>query len=480
MNTLPTELLVRVLRHMEPEELSRCDQLCKLFHGPPSLVEQALRLLDSEGGLSGIPETLPNNHANWTQALLFLAILRRGSKYKRVAAGRCQSAFVDDDGTLLICGTQPPGHTSFGGAINQSIPTPVAGLSGVRVQSVVAKHSHIIALSVDGTAFSWGKGNRGQLGHGDRENVAQPKAIRALSDVCTIDTGAYHSLAITSDGTLWSWGWNGYNQLGHDNSRGFELLPRRLEALAGKRMCAVAAGTYHTLSVCVDGGCFYWGEWSRNRTAILKPERIPALCGERVSSVAASLFVSCAVTCRGDLWQWGDWGQVHLNEPTPLKGTLLDSKRVVSVSIFSPSGWEQHCLALTADGAVFSWAEAACDTNSREQERLFHVLGHGEVFNALGPRPSMPRPIVALAGQRICSVTSSYDHSIAAGWTVTAGVAPASHAGQAQRPQWACWSWGIITQPGTSWHVFGHGRRYAQTSLPRRVVGIGATPSVTD
>ena len=71
MNTLPTELLVRVLMHMEPEELSRCDHLCKLFHGPQSLVEQALRLLNSEGGLGGILETLPNNHANWTQVLLF-------------------------------------------------------------------------------------------------------------------------------------------------------------------------------------------------------------------------------------------------------------------------------------------------------------------------------------------------------------------------------------------------------------------------
>ena len=151
-----TELLVRVLMHVEPEELSRCDQLCKLFHGPPSLIEQALRLLDSEGGLGGIPETLSNNHANWTQALLFLASLRRGSKYKLVAAGRWHSACVDDDVTRLNCGRRSPGFTAFGGAIDQCIPMPVAGLMGVRVQSAVAEISHIIALSVDGMAFSWG------------------------------------------------------------------------------------------------------------------------------------------------------------------------------------------------------------------------------------------------------------------------------------------------------------------------------------
>ena len=105
-----------------------------------------------------------------------------------------------------------------------------------------------MALSVDGIAFSWGYNSCGQLGHGDQENVAQPKAIRALSNVCAIDTGFIHSLAISSDGTLWSWGFGGYNQLGHENSHADELLPRRLEALAGKRMSAVAAGECHSLS----------------------------------------------------------------------------------------------------------------------------------------------------------------------------------------------------------------------------------------
>ena len=129
---------------------------------------------------------------------------------------------------------------------------------GGRVQSVVAQQYHIIALSVDGVAISWGCGGDGQLGHGDRAHVAQPKAIRALSNVCVIATGYSHSLAITSDGTLWSWGSNSFNQLGHGND-GSELLPRRLEALAGKRMCAAAAGYTHSLAACVDGGCFSWG-----------------------------------------------------------------------------------------------------------------------------------------------------------------------------------------------------------------------------
>ena len=198
-------------------------------------------------------------------------------------------------------------------------------------------------------------------------------------------------------------------------------------------MCAVAAGDRHSLSACVDGGCFYWGTWSPKRAAILLPERIPALCGECVSSVAASYCVSCAVTLRGELWQWGHWGQVQLNEPTPLKGTLLDSQRVVSVSMSLP-----YCLALTADGAVFSWSptkivpyidysDAYPDYDPRD------ALGHGNGRGRLRARideEMKPRQIEALAGQRICSIGTGSGQSLA----ITGGDAPSQLA----------WSWGAL------------------------------------
>jgi hypothetical protein len=47
----PTELLVRVLMKLEPEELSRCDQLSRFFHGSHSPLKQALRQLANEDQL---------------------------------------------------------------------------------------------------------------------------------------------------------------------------------------------------------------------------------------------------------------------------------------------------------------------------------------------------------------------------------------------------------------------------------------------
>ena len=76
LESLPTELLVRVLTQLDLESLSQCVQTSRLFHNPDSAVEQALRQLASEDGLV-VPNRLPRIHPNWTQALLVDAMQRR-------------------------------------------------------------------------------------------------------------------------------------------------------------------------------------------------------------------------------------------------------------------------------------------------------------------------------------------------------------------------------------------------------------------
>ena len=79
LESLPTELLVRVLTQLDLESLSQCDQTSRLFHNPDSAVEQALRQLASEDGLV-VPNRLPRIHPNWTQALLVVAMQRRAHR----------------------------------------------------------------------------------------------------------------------------------------------------------------------------------------------------------------------------------------------------------------------------------------------------------------------------------------------------------------------------------------------------------------
>ena len=479
LESLPTDLLARIFMNLELEMLSRCDQLSRLFHGQDSPVEKALRQLANDGRY-GVPEMLPSNHANWTQALLFGAMLRRNSHRKLIGILEFHSAFVDADGTFLICGWDTKvfekDNSLLGHGVDefrQSIPKPIQGLEGVRVLSIAAHWNHMVVLAADGTAFSWGTGICGQLGHGeDDQDVKLPQRIMGLINVRGIATEFTHTLATTSDGALWSWGHNFWADnecgwLGHGDECCWEYRPRRLEALGDKYICAIAVDNQMSYAIDADGGSFAWGNSSRSKElgiGLLQqlPVRIPALSGELVSTIAAYYGDGCATTWQGDVWQWGSWAGVTL-PPTPLKGTPLDGHRVVSVDVST------IILALTDDGTVFSWAcSAPCSD----------PLGHGDGPDTSDELLCTPRPLKALLGQRICSISDS----AVAGWANTAATSATDGevaAASCLQP-WACWTWGKIPNEVHGYRErLGHGSDRVDTNLPQRVMAIGAGAPLT-
>ena len=48
-------------------------------------------------------------------------------------------------------------------------------------------------------------------------NTYHPKKVENLRDCCKIAAGSFHVLAMTKDGTVYSWGHGEYGQLGHQN-----------------------------------------------------------------------------------------------------------------------------------------------------------------------------------------------------------------------------------------------------------------------
>lgn len=78
---------------------------------------------------------------------------------------------------------------------------------------ILAGDHHTLAIKDDGTLWSWGFNNDGQLGNGTLTNSPIPIKISTYQWI-DISAGAAHSLAIKSDGTLWAWGSNVYGQLG--------------------------------------------------------------------------------------------------------------------------------------------------------------------------------------------------------------------------------------------------------------------------
>ena len=88
---------------------------------------------------------------------------------------------------------------------------------------------HSLAITADGSVWGWGAW--GRLGHGDHQNQLLPKKVDAFAGrrVVAVSAGGGHSLAITADGAVWSWGAGGLSRLGHGEDLSNQLLPKKIE-----------------------------------------------------------------------------------------------------------------------------------------------------------------------------------------------------------------------------------------------------------
>lgn len=81
--------------------------------------------------------------------------------------------------------------------------------SGKRVTQIScgSRDAQTICLTDDGVVWSWGDGDFGKLGRGGSEGCFLPQPVEKLSDVnvCKVLCGAQFSLALTSQGTVYTW-----------------------------------------------------------------------------------------------------------------------------------------------------------------------------------------------------------------------------------------------------------------------------------
>ena len=220
--------------------------------------------------------------------------------------------------------------------------------------TVVLGAMHTVGLKRDGSLWSWGANERGQLGIGDRGYHGRPTRVGEKSDWALVAAGRDHSIALKRDCSLWAWGRNDTGQLGIGDHEERETPTGLGEDSA---WMAVAAGDGHTLALKLDGTLWAWGGNESGQLGIRRRgHRIrPTRCDEARdwASVAARRSRSFAIKLDGTLWAWGDnsWGQLGLGDvkssfsPRPVGGRDWASMAV---------GLD-HTLALKRDGTLWAW-----------------------------------------------------------------------------------------------------------------------------
>jgi E3 ubiquitin-protein ligase HERC2 len=78
-----------------------------------------------------------------------------------------------------------------------------------KIHAVACGEAHTVAITASGKVLSWGKGEMGQLGHGNTKDQLLPRLIetfrkRAVAVAC----GQNHTALLTEEGQLYIMGAN--------------------------------------------------------------------------------------------------------------------------------------------------------------------------------------------------------------------------------------------------------------------------------
>jgi alpha-tubulin suppressor-like RCC1 family protein len=259
--------------------------------------------------------------------------------------------------------------------INRSAPVQVVGPNGVgfltNVKDISVTSFHVLALKNDGTVWSWGSNQYGQLGTNSKVSkslptqVIGPGGVGFLSDIIAIETNQFHSLALKSDGTLWTWGNNTGYQLG-DNTLIEKLIPFQVIGPGGvgfmTNVKEISIGSKHSLALKNDGTVWQWGENItidyKTPTQIKGPGGVGNLLN--VKKISAGYKHNTVIKNDGTIWGWGNNTEGQLGDNTLASKTnpiqVLGTDGVgFLLNVINISNGRYTSMALIEDGTVRTW-----------------------------------------------------------------------------------------------------------------------------
>ncbi len=181
-----------------------------------------------------------------------------------VAAGNGWSLALTSDGSVWAWGLNGSGILGTAAAGSQSVtPVRVEGLADVVAIAAGSQHAMAIATGASGgvrSVWTWGQNAVGQLGVGPCQGIicgsAIPFRVKGLPSIASIAAGALTSVALSADGSVWTWGAGLFGALGGGGKDAVRFEPG-VAVPAG--IVGIAAGGYHVVAIRAGGTVIAWG-----------------------------------------------------------------------------------------------------------------------------------------------------------------------------------------------------------------------------
>jgi len=278
-----------------------------------------------------------------------------------LSAGNAHIAAVKTDGSLWTWGYNNYGQQGVGTsgtAITRNLPLPMG--TEKDWATVSAGYGYTVAIKTDGSLWSWGRNYEGSLGVGDAttRNQLIPAQVGTDYDWKTVSAsyaGGYNTVALKTDGSLWSWGYNDYGQLGVG-----DYVSRTAPTRVGteNHWVAISAGEQHVLALKNDGSLWSWGrnDYGQQGSGGYGQWSSPRMVGADSdwAAISGGGWHSLALKKDGSLWVWGEnnRGQLGIGDNT---------RRAIPIRLGTENNWvvvaagESHTMGLKSDGSLWTW-----------------------------------------------------------------------------------------------------------------------------
>ena len=174
---------------------------------------------------------------------------------KGISSGFYYNAIIKNDGSVWTWGRNEYGQLGNGTTDDLDTPTKVNGLPAIK--QVACGKDFMYALAENGDVYSWGRNTEGHLALGTVSTMeTTPHKIPSLSNIKQISAGNGHGMALKTDGTAYAWGWGARGQLGSGSTNN-QSSPVRCGALTGIKK--VVCGYAQSYAVLENGSVYAWG-----------------------------------------------------------------------------------------------------------------------------------------------------------------------------------------------------------------------------
>ncbi|KAL5799288.1 hypothetical protein ACOSQ3_032350 [Xanthoceras sorbifolium] len=237
-----------------------------------------------------------------------------GIHVSSVSCGPWHTAVVTSAGQLFTFGDGTFGVLGHGDRRSVSTPREVESLKGLRTVRAACGVWHTAAVveimvgsssssnCSSGKLFTWGDGDKGRLGHGDKEAKLVPTCVAALVEpnFCQVACGHSLTVALTTTGHVYTMGSPVYGQLGDPKADG--KLPTRVEGKLTKNFVEeIACGAYHVAVLTSRTEVYSWGKGANGRLGHgdtddkNSPSLIEALKDKQVKSIVCGTSFTAAI-----------------------------------------------------------------------------------------------------------------------------------------------------------------------------------------